>query len=423
MRPWTRRGLVRIGKHWFVMVSFAAGIAATVLLHNWLWPRPQKNPSLSGSEIDLQIVPKDARLFVQWNPQSLAVLKGYSGLLTVQDGDRQVRVPLNRQQLQAGNTSYTPTSGWAEFRLEIYRDGSHYSGEAMALATGLKASEAVPAGSPLVQAVPRPRDSTISPGMERPQLREFSPPARFTTTDTVTSPVVEEIPPGINLAQNKTTLLSPSDVPEHPNPKAESLPIKGVPRPDSEAVSVASSDRTERLGAPPSRDSTIAPLVEKPPSRELSSPTLLAGNTSAPAIAKEIPASIKPGQNSTAVTFPAVDSKHPSSGAEAPLPRSKVGKLALRTYDGIILDAACETLKEVRVPDEDQHCDVSAATTAFAIRLEDGQTLRFDSVGNLRAQNVKIKTQWMAKTLAGKRIHATVTGVVVGTDLIVVSVE
>jgi hypothetical protein len=398
MRRWTRRGLGRISRHWFVVVSFAAGVAGTVVLHNWLWPPHQTNPSFSGSEINLQILPKGTRLFVQWNPQSLAILQGYSGLLTVQDGGRQVRVPLDRQQLRAGNTSYTPTSEWAEFHLEIYRDGNHYSGEAMALATGLKAKEnAVRVDTALVHAVPRPtsealplplsaassdrserlggrssRGSTVSPGVENRQLREFSRPPLSTATDTGTSVIVEESPPDINLARNKTALIFSLGDPEHPSPR----------------------------------------------------PTLSAAtNTSTSAIVEDSPAGIKPAQNSTAVIFPAVDSKHPSPVAEVPLPRSKVGNVTIRTYDGIILDAACDTLTEVRVPDEHQYCALSAATAMFAIRLGDGQTLRFDSVGNLRAQNAKIKNQWVAKTIAGKKIHATVTGVIAGGDLIVLSVQ
>ncbi|HEY7391068.1 MAG TPA: hypothetical protein VH640_21300 [Bryobacteraceae bacterium] len=146
-------------------------------------------------------------------------------------------------------------------------------------------------------------------------------------------------------------------------------------------------------------------------------------NTGAPAIVEESPAGIKPAQNSTAVIFPPVDSKYRSPVAEAPLPQNKVGKSTIRTYGGIILDAACNTPTEIRAPDEHQYCAVSAATATFAIRLGDGQTLRFDSVGNLRAQNAKVKNQWVAKTLAGKKIHATVTGIIAGENLVVLSVE
>jgi hypothetical protein len=338
----------------------------------------------------------------------------------VQDGGRQVRVPLDRQQLRAGSTSYTPTSEWAEFRLEIYRDGNHYSGEAMALATGLKAKEVIPARSS--------RGSTISPGVDHPQLREFSYPTLFAATNTSAPAIVEESPPGIKLAQNETKVIFSPDAPENPGPKVDNGLLQDVPRPNSEErplpLGAASSDRSERLGARPSGGSMISPGVNNPQLRGFSGPTPLAAiNTGAPAIVEESPAGIKPAQNSTAVIFPPVDSKYRSPVAEAPLPQNKVGKSTIRTYGGIILDAACNTPTEIRAPDEHQYCAVSAATATFAIRLGDGQTLRFDSVGNLRAQNAKVKNQWVAKTLAGKKIHATVTGIIAGENLVVLSVE
>jgi hypothetical protein len=354
MRRWTWRGLVWISGHWLVMVSFAAGVAETALLHTWLWPPHQTSPSFSGNEISLRILPKGGRLLVQWNPQSLPVLQGYSGLLTVQDGGRQMRVPLDRHQLQAGSTSYTPTSEWAEFRLEIYRDGNHYSGEAMALATGVNAKKkAVPVDSVLVHDVPQ--------------------------TD------FEALPASLN---------------------------------------AASSNVSERLEARPPRGSTISSGVKEPELREFSRPTLFAtNNTSTPPIVEESPPSINLAQNNTAEIFPS-DSEHPSPVPEVPLPGKRIGKLIFRRYDGIIVDAACDTVTEASAPIEPhQHCAVSAATAMFAIRLGDGETLRFDSVGNLRAQNAKIKNRWVTKTVAGKEIRAKVTGAIAGDDLIVVSIE
>ena len=394
---WTRDALVRVNGYWLVIVSFDAGIAEPVMLHTWLWPSHQASPSSSGNEIRLQVHPKGTRLLVQWNPQSLPVLQGDSGLLTVQDGGRQVRVPLGRRQLQAGSTSYTPTTEWAEFRLEIYRDGNHYSGEAMALSTGVRAKEkAAPVRSALVHDVHRPnsemplsgessnqsepfgvrpfRGPTISPGVELPTL-----PA----TNTSGSPILEEHPSNISPVQN-TAVSSPSG----------------------------------------SRDLTIYPGVEEPRLRESSNPTLSGAiNTSAQESLEKSPATIDPDQNNTALISRS-DSQHPISLPEVPLPSSRIGKLTFRTYDGIILDATCRTLTEVTVPD-DQHkdCAISAATAMFAIRLGDGRTLRFDSVGNLRAQNAKFKNRWVAKTVAGKKIRAKVTGALAGDGLIVASVE
>jgi hypothetical protein len=354
MRRWTRRGLMLISGHWFVIVSFAAGVAETALVHNWLWPPHQTSPSFSGDEISLQIFPKGTQLLVQWNPQSLPVLRGYSGLLTVQDGERQVRVPLDRSQLQAGSTSYAPISEWAEFHLEIYRDGNHYSGESIALATGVRArEEAIPADRILVHATPRQN-------FEKPPLPQ----------------------------------------------------------------SAVFSNPSELLGARPLRGSTISRRVEKPKLREFSRSTLLAAtNLSAAAIVEESPPGINLDQNHAAVIFP-FDSEHPVPVPEVPSPSSRIGKLTIRTYDGIIVDAVCDTAAEVNVTDDRyKHCAPSAATEMFAIRLGDGQTLRFDSVGNLRAQSPRIKNRWIAKAVAGKKVRAKVTGAIAGDDFIVVSIE
>ena len=217
------------------------------------------------------------------------------------------------------------------------------------------------------------RGPTISPGLELPTL-----PA----TNTSGSPILEEHPSNISLVQN-TAVSSPSG----------------------------------------SRDLTIYPGVGEPRLRESSNPTLSGAiNTSAQETLAKSPATIDPDQNNTA-PISRSDSQHPISVPEVPLPNS-VGKLTFRRYNGIMIDATCRTLTEVTVPD-DQHkdCAISAATARFAIRLGDGRTLRFDLVGNLRAQNAKIKNRWVAKTVAGKKIRAKVTGAIAGDSLIVASVE
>jgi hypothetical protein len=281
--------------------------------------------------------------------------------------------------------------------LEIYRDGNHYSGEAMALSTGVRAQEkAASVRSALVYNVHRPnsemplsaessnqserfgvrpfRGPSISPGVELPTL---------TATNTSGSPILEEHPSNISLVQNP-------------------------------AVSFPSG----------SRDLTIYPGVEEPRLRESSNPTLSGAiNTSAQESLEKSLATIDPDQNNTALISRS-DSQHPSSVPEVPLPSSKIGKLTFRTYDGIILDATCRTLTEVTVrDDEHKDCAISADTAMFAIRLGDGRTLRFDSVGNLRAQNAKFKNRWVAKTVAGKKIRAKVTGAIAGDGLIVASVK
>jgi hypothetical protein len=72
----------------------------------------------------------------------------------------------------------------------------------------------------------------------------------------------------------------------------------------------------------------------------------------------------------------------------------------------------------------DQACTPSAGTTAFALRLEDGHVVKFDSVGNMRAQEVfKSKKKWQDMASSGKPIHVKVSGMMSDDKLVVMSVQ
>ena len=71
-----------------------------------------------------------------------------------------------------------------------------------------------------------------------------------------------------------------------------------------------------------------------------------------------------------------------------------------------------------------QTCSVSSNTSQFALKLEDGRTLRFDSVGNVRAQDaIKNKKKWNEAAGAGKPIRAKVMGFMTGDKLLVTSIN
>ena len=56
-------------------------------------------------------------------------------------------------------------------------------------------------------------------------------------------------------------------------------------------------------------------------------------------------------------------------------------------------------------------CPVTSSTTAFALMLEDGRSLKFDSVGNSRAADeLKNKQKWTKDMNEGKPIHALLGG-------------
>lgn len=71
-----------------------------------------------------------------------------------------------------------------------------------------------------------------------------------------------------------------------------------------------------------------------------------------------------------------------------------------------------------------QSCPVTASTSAFALKLNDGRVVGFDSVGNQRAQDaIKNKKKWNEASTSGKPIKAKVDGVLTGDKLLVVSIR
>jgi hypothetical protein len=74
--------------------------------------------------------------------------------------------------------------------------------------------------------------------------------------------------------------------------------------------------------------------------------------------------------------------------------------------------------------DSGASCPVSANSTEMGMKLDDGKTVRFDIVGNQRAQDaLKNEKRWSKDLSANKPIHAKVSGVLNGDKLIVTSVH
>jgi hypothetical protein len=75
-------------------------------------------------------------------------------------------------------------------------------------------------------------------------------------------------------------------------------------------------------------------------------------------------------------------------------------------------------------PDSGSSCPVSASSTEIGMKLEDGRTVRFDLVGNQRAQDaLKNDKSWSKDLSANKAIHAKVSGVLNGDKLIVADIH
>ncbi len=140
----------------------------------------------------------------------------------------------------------------------------------------------------------------------------------------------------------------------------------------------------------------------------------------------------------------AQDSKPSQSPAGT---QARPAELQTQTYRGTLVDASCASpgggtgaaagtgagsaaappageQKKSKAGDPGQGCAVSANTAEFALKLDDGRTVPFDSVGNLRAQQaLKDKKKWNEAAAAGKPIRAKVAGVMTGEKLTAMSVD
>jgi hypothetical protein len=86
--------------------------------------------------------------------------------------------------------------------------------------------------------------------------------------------------------------------------------------------------------------------------------------------------------------------------------------------------AAAGEANRATTADQGQACSVSASTTQFALKLKDGQVVKFDDVGNQRAiEALKSKKKWTDDAAAQKPIHATASGVLAGDRLTVLSIH
>src|SRR5579862_8353587 len=129
---------------------------------------------------------------------------------------------------------------------------------------------------------------------------------------------------------------------------------------------------------------------------------LLAGvvwaqNQPAPAAGNAAPAASKPAPTNA------------SAPANGSLPELKT-----ETYKGTLVDASCAgsgapssapaaAKSPVSTANQSAGCTVSSNTKEFALKTNSGQTYRFDSVGNQRAeQAIKNRKKWNDLATAGK---------------------
>ena len=95
------------------------------------------------------------------------------------------------------------------------------------------------------------------------------------------------------------------------------------------------------------------------------------------------------------------------------------------TYKGTLVDAGCASSGNTATNNTaGGSCAPSANTSQFAIRLADGRTLKFDSVGNMRAQDaLKARKKWTDAAAAGKPVRVKVHGMMSEDTLTVTSID
>ncbi len=110
---------------------------------------------------------------------------------------------------------------------------------------------------------------------------------------------------------------------------------------------------------------------------------------------------------------PPAQPKQPAESAKSAAPQ----EMKTQMYSGTLMDASCAAANS-------QSCGVSATTAQFALKLKDGNTVRFDDVGNARAQEaMKTRKKWGDSAAANKPLQVKASGVMSGDKLTVLSVN
>jgi len=161
------------------------------------------------------------------------------------------------------------------------------------------------------------------------------------------------------------------------------------------------------------------------------------------ALAQEAPKNATP-QEAPQRTTPTADAKaNTNAQAGTALPEMKTS-----SFKGVLVDMSCagtsagtaapasaaQPSDSAKAPetntanrsasDSGANCPVSASSTNMGLKLEDGRTVRFDLVGNQRAQDeLKNNKKWTKAIGENKPIQAKVSGVLNGDKLIVASIH
>jgi hypothetical protein len=210
------------GPRWrrWALGGLAVGVTCGVFLSHSIW---QPHPAIvlpARSDIKLELHSEGNRVKVQWNSNSRSVAEASSATLKVQDGGQHLEIPLDRQQLNSGTTFYYPQTGSVEVRLEVYRDGNHFTGESAALKTGLSAPQVAKNSTKSIQPV-------VGEAHEKPAAVVSLTPAMPAPRAAVPPPVVLAKPQGSS-EPSSTIDFTPPASGEAPIRYETAIPIRRI---------------------------------------------------------------------------------------------------------------------------------------------------------------------------------------------------
>ena len=128
------------------------------------------------------------------------------------------------------------------------------------------------------------------------------------------------------------------------------------------------------------------------------------------------------------------------SGSMTSTQQTPPAEMKTMTYKGVLVDLACgsataapaTTTPAAGTPapaasSADRasgDCPVTANSTQLGLKMADGKVVRFDLVGNQRAQDgLKTKKGWMKDIAANKQVKVKVSGILQGDKLIASSIN
>jgi len=119
--------------------------------------------------------------------------------------------------------------------------------------------------------------------------------------------------------------------------------------------------------------------------------------------------------------------------AAAPATSTMPAEMKTLMYKGTLVDMSCTAATSTpsatpntanRSAADTSNCPVKAESNQLGIKLDDGRVMKFDMVGNQRAQDeLKNNKRWTKDLSANKPIRATVSGVISGEKLVVSSIH